>query len=483
MRGREASPVPHDPRLLHAILRSDFTSFVRKVFATLNPGNAYLHNWHVQAIVHELMEMVEGRNHRLIINLPPRHLKSVIASVALPAWLLGHDPTCRIVCVSYSGDLAAKFTRDFRRVITSPWYREIFPGTIIAKNTEMEVETTRTGSRYATSVQGTLTGRGGDWIIIDDPMKQDEAESEARRTDVREWFTGTALNRLDNRATGRILVVMQRVHLQDLSGMLLDIGTWRHLKLPAIAEEEAVIPLGWGRFHQRTHGSLLHPQREPLERLEELKKAMGSRAFAAQYQQEPVPGDGQIIRTAWFKRYVRPELPEPSHNVLTVISVDTAQKGLLTSDYSVAMVIRYDRKTRLSYIIDIIRGQLDYPDLRRKIFDLHYRHRPHHWVIEDRGSGTSLIQELNRDYIRPIAINPKGDKLSRVQAITPYLERGEVLLPENTPWIDDFLAETATYPQGRYDDQVDALAQYLNWVEDGTRPKAGILQMTGGHRS
>ena len=472
-----------NPRLIHAILRSDLTSFVRKVFHSLHPGSPYLHNWHIEAIVHELTEMIEGENNRLIINLPPRYLKSVIVSVALPAWLLGHNPACRIICVSYSAELAAKFTRDFRRVVNSAWYREIFPATIIAKATQTEVETTHTGSRYATSVQGTLTGRGGDWIIIDDPMKQSEAESETRRTDVNEWFNSTALNRLDQRATGKILVVMQRVHPQDLSGMLLEMGTYRHLKLPAIALNAETIPLGNGRVHIREPGEILQPELEPVERLEELKAAMGSRAFAAQYQQEPVPGDGEIIKTRWFKRYLAATAPVASEEVLTVISVDTAMKGLMTADYSVAMVIRYHRKTRLSYVIDLLRDRLEYPDLRRRVFELDRRYGPHYWLIEDRGSGTSLIQDMQREYIRPIPINPKEEKLIRVQAITPFLERGEVLLPEHAPWVGEFLAETATYPQGRHDDQVDALAQYLGWLPKGTRPTAGILKMTGGYKS
>src|ERR1700704_6688375 len=188
-----------EARALEAFLRNDFRVFVQKVFATLSPGQSYIRTWHVEAIAWQLERVRRGETRRLIINMPPRSLKSIAASVAFPAFALGHDPSRRIICVSYSGDLAKKHSNDFRAVLESPWYRSTFPDTRIGpyKNTETEIELTARGFRMATSVNGTLTGRGGNTIIIDDPLKPDDAFSEAKRTTANEWFKTTLLSRLD----------------------------------------------------------------------------------------------------------------------------------------------------------------------------------------------------------------------------------------------------------------------------------------------
>src|SRR5262249_45087717 len=197
--------------------------FVHKVFVALSLGQTYVRSWHIDAIAYQLERIRRGEIRRLIINMPPRSLKSITASVAFPAFLLGHDPTKRIICVSYSGDLAKKHSNDFRAVLESAWYRSIFPDSRIGlyKNTETEIELIKRGFRLATSVGGTLTGRGGDTIIIDDPLKPDDAYSESRRTAANQWFANTLLSRLDDKRTGAIVVVMQRVHLDDLTGYLL----------------------------------------------------------------------------------------------------------------------------------------------------------------------------------------------------------------------------------------------------------------------
>jgi hypothetical protein len=199
-------PKAFEARVLRALLRRDFPTFVRKVFATLESGQAYVVNWHLEAIAYQLERIRCGEIKRLIINMPPRSLKSVTASVAFPAFVLGHDPTRRIICVSYSGDLAKKHANDFRAVVEAPWYRGLFPGMRIGqKDSESEIELTAVG--------GTLTGRGGDLIIIDDPLKPDDAYSETKRNACNEWYKNTLLSRLDDKRTGAIIIVMQRVHM------------------------------------------------------------------------------------------------------------------------------------------------------------------------------------------------------------------------------------------------------------------------------
>jgi hypothetical protein len=213
----------NDHDLLNAILRQDFAAFLRKTFDTLSPGQTFIPGWHIDALAYQFERLRRGEITRLIINTPPRSLKSMTASVAFPAFVLGHDPTRRIVCASYSGELAFKLSNDFRAVLASPWYRSIFPQTRIGsyKDSETEVELTRRGCRLATSTGGTLTGHGGGLIIIDDPLKPLDAQSEAERSAANQWFLNTVMSRLDDKRTGAIAIIMQRVHMDDLTGFVL----------------------------------------------------------------------------------------------------------------------------------------------------------------------------------------------------------------------------------------------------------------------
>ncbi len=217
----------------------DFTAFCYAAFEILNPGQRLTANWHIEAIGFHLQGMVEGkRPKKIVINLPPRTLKSLIVSVMLPAWLLGRDPTRRIICASYSEELAFKFSRDCRTLMTSAFFRRVFPNARLnpKKMTEREFETTRHGCRLATSVGGTLTGLGGDVLIIDDPTKANDAVSEVALNNAREWFFGTAFSRRDRPDEGLIILAMQRLHVNDLSGILIEKG-WPSLVIPARAIE------------------------------------------------------------------------------------------------------------------------------------------------------------------------------------------------------------------------------------------------------
>jgi hypothetical protein len=318
-----------EERKFQALLRSDFRAFVHKAFTTLCPGQDYVSTWHVEAIAWQLERIRRGEIRRLIINMPPRSLKSIMASVAFPAFVLGHDPSRRIICVSYSGDLSRKHSNDFRALLESSWYRRTFPNARIGphKNSETEIELTARGFRLATSVGGTLTGRGGDIIVIDDPLKPDDALSETKRSAANQWFANTLLSRLDDKRTGAIVIVMQRVHMDDLTGFLLSQSSeWELLSLPAIAEFEETIALGNGHSHRRRFGEALSPEREPVHVLEALKLQIGSDAFSAQYQQAPVPPGGAMVKRHWVRHY-GDELPSPAEQLMTVQSWDTASKG------------------------------------------------------------------------------------------------------------------------------------------------------------
>ena len=448
--------------VLDALLRTNFAAFAQKVFHTLHPRAKFYANWHIDAIAHRLEQARRGIERRLIINVPPRSLKSILASVALPAFILGHNPGERLICVSYAQPLAAKLSRDFRRILDSEWYHRVFPQTIISKDTEEMLETTLGGARLSTSLGAVVTGFGAGTIIIDDPMKPDEAPSQATRERVIRYYRETLFSRLDSKVEGAIILVMQRLHEDDLTGHLLRDNGWTHLCLPAIAGAEEEIVLGDGRTHVRHVGDVLHPEREPHSALDELRRNLGSAAFEAQYQQSPVPADELRIQREWLRSY---DFPLDPSGLRIAQSWDTALKGDPRADYSVCTT--WGERNGQHHLLDVYREQLDFPELIRAVVSLHRQHQPNAVLIEEQGSGISLIQTLRAQHaIWPIGRRSKDDKETQLTAVTPMFESGQVLLPVDAPWLPALLHELFGFPNGRYDDQVDSITQYLGWARD-----------------
>jgi predicted phage terminase large subunit-like protein len=449
-----------DRRLYQALLRNDFRAFLDKVFRILAPGQT-VPGWYIEALAWQLERVRRGEIKRLIINMPPRSLKSITASVAFPAYVLGLDPSKRIICVSYSGDLARKHSNDFRALIDSDSYRSLFPSTRVGpfKNSETEIELTARGFRLATSVGGTLTGRGGDLIIIDDPLKPDDAMSEVKRSGANQWFTNTLLSRLDDKRIGAIVVVMQRVHIDDLTGFLLSQSDeWEVLSFPAIAHVDETIRTWDGRAYRRALGEVLAPEREPLEILNALKSQIGSDAFSAQYQQQPAPPGGAMVKRHWIKRYK--ELPAASERLFTLQSWDTANKGGPENDFSVCTTWTVARDKKW-YLVDVWRGRVDYPGLKERVYNLAKSWKPSRILVEDTGAGTSLVQEMKGLISGVIPVTPKSDKVSRMAVASAKFEAGQALLPERAPWLVDLEAELFVFPAARHDDQCDSISQAL----------------------
>lgn len=452
--------------LLIELCRRDFTAFLRKAWPWITGGDLLLWNWHLDAVAHKLDRVDQGESRRTLINLPPRNGKSKTVSVIWVAWMLGRDPALNFVCVSYSNELSGKLARDCLTVMQASWYREIFPGTQITRSrtASHDFETTRGGGRLATSVGGSLTGRGGDIIILDDVIKPEEANSETTRKAVNEWYGTTLASRLNDKRSGAILCVMQRLHEHDLSGMLIEKEGWDHLSLPAIATDEQSIILARGGVHRRREGDVLHPAREPLEVLEELRSAMGSHAFEAQYQQQPMPAEGNLFRAAWLKEYDLLASQQVEGEIIQ--SWDTAIKTGGKHDWSVCITARKVR--REIFIIDIWRGRLEFPDLVRKAVELARLHQSQTIIIEDKASGQQLIQSLLAGNFRgvpnPIGRTPHLDKYSRAAGVTSIVETGQLFLPQAAHWLPEFRKELLAFPNSRHDDQVDALAQLLDWA-------------------
>jgi predicted phage terminase large subunit-like protein len=459
----------HPELLLKLKLRTQLKWFIAKCFGTLNPGSDYLPNWHIEAIAWKLEQVRLGHIKRLIITMPPRSAKSISASVAFPAFIHGHDPTKEIITVSYAQSLASKLHNDYRTILTSEWCKELFPDARIdpKKETEQEVRLTRRGVRLATSVGGVLTGRGADIIIIDDPLKADDAHSEALRNKVNEWYSSALVSRINHKTTGAIVIVTQRLHVDDLVGHVTEFDdSWTVLNLPAIAQEDQQISVGPKKYHKRSKGTLLHPARETQSVLDELKLNIGSAAFEAQYQQSPVPPGGHLFKREWLKYY--PFLPEITDDDTVFQSWDTASKTGLQNDWSVGTTWLY--KNGHYYLMDVVRDKLNYPDLKARMIAAVEKHKPWLILIEDTGVGTGLIEDLRSQGFDVIDISATQAKEARANIQTPKFESGRVWLPEKAPWLSELETELLAFPAGRHDDQVDSIVQALAYdgVEKGT---------------
>lgn len=290
---------------LDAIMRENFLAFFRKVFETLHPGDPpVVIGWYLRAICHHLSEAEAGRLRKQVINTPPRHMKSILTTVALPAWLLGRDPTRKVLVATYSQDLARLHAEHCRIIMESDWYKRMFSSTRISKtgNRQLELVTTCGGFRKAISVEGGATGFGADFTIVDDCMKADDTFSAAAREKVRRWYDNTLVTRTNKPQHGATISISQRLCEDDLPAHLLTKG-FAHLNLPAIAERDELIAIGPELYHQRRTGDLLCPEWRDQAALEELRRDLGAELFSAQFQQNPVAPGGNRIRLEWFESY------------------------------------------------------------------------------------------------------------------------------------------------------------------------------------
>ncbi len=343
--------------------RQNFYPFMHGSFLALNPDAHFFDNWHNELIASKLQACLDREITRLIINLPPRNLKSHASTICFPAFVLGHKPSAQIICASYGQQLADKLSLDCRTLMNSEYYRGLFQVRLSPrKQSAQEFMTTANGFRLATSVGGVLTGRGADFIIIDDPLKPDEAVSQTRRQGVNDWYDDTLSTRLNDKRTGCIIIIMQRLHEDDLVGHVIEQEKWERVRLPAIAEEDEthqIVSPGRTRTVRRRAGEALHPEREPLEVLENQRRTMGEYNFAGQYQQQPAPLGGGLVKAEWFGSYKPGE--EPARFDVVVQSWDTANKSAELNDYSVCTT--WGQKNKKIYLLYVLRRRMDYPDL------------------------------------------------------------------------------------------------------------------------
>ena len=465
-------------QLSSLIIRNDLPSFIAKSFATVNPGTQYKHNWHIDLIAEHLLACEKGLTKRLIINIPPRYLKSLTINVAWPAWLLAHNPARRIISASYSQALATKHSLDTRLLINSAWYRKLFPHTrtVADQNEKDKFITTKRGFRLATSVGGTLTGEGGNFLILDDPHNPAHMHSTTMRQQTLNWYEQVFASRLDDKQNGVIVLIMQRLHENDLTGHLLakNAKNWEYVSIPALAKQTMFFPSPLKKYNGYLFPEKfpLHPDKENAVSLKNTEVELGSFTFSAQYLQNPLPVDNGLINREWLKYYRTP----PDNFLCITQSWDTAIKAGANNDYTVCTT--WGESDSAYYLLDSYRDRLEFPALRRAIANQAEKWQPDTILVEDKSSGGSLIQDVRMETKLPIiAINPRGDKFMRVAAITALLESGKALFPEKASFMADLEAELLTFPNAPHDDIVDSISQYLNWIKSKNAVKPNIRRL------
>jgi predicted phage terminase large subunit-like protein len=451
---------------LNTLLANDLYTFSAKVFMELE-GKPFEDNWHIEAIVYQLERCYQGEESSLIINMPPRFLKSILVNISFIIFIIGNNPRAKIMSVSYNQQLGEFFNNQRRTIMESEWFQDLFPSCRLSKkkNSANEINTTLEGSIVVSSPGAISTGRGADFIICDDLNKADDAMSEANRKYVNNWLDTTLLTRFNNQISGRFMLVQQRVHVDDVTGHLLSKGQYwtNQLVLPAWTDIELKIPVGPDKYYTMKENEYLFESRVGELELRKLKDGMGSRNYASQYLQSPVPETGNIIPINSFKRYDVLPLEKPDD--FYICSWDTATKTSKHNDYTVGTTWRFTHNSY--YLINIIRGRLEYQQIYQHMLDQARYYQARNVLIEDAGNGSQLIKDIqNNTEIAVISITPKGDKKWRMESCTGEIIAGKIVIPEDAIWMDDFLKELAAFPAGKHDDIVDSTSQFINWARE-----------------
>lgn len=443
--------------------------FVKQAWHVLEADSEFQDNWHIDAVCQHLEAVTDGRIPRLIINVPPGHMKSLTVCVFWPAWAWINRPHLRFLFASYSSDLSRRDNIKTNILLTSQWYQQRWGDKCqIIKGTEAKIVNSKMGFRIASSTGGVGTGERVHFSVNDDLLRANDAHSLPMRKQAIEHLRAMSTRGVDPKTYGQVLI-MQRLHEADPAGWAMANGQWEHLCLPAEYEPNRPCKTSLGFEDPRTvEGELLWPARFPSQVLAEAKKSLGSFGFASQFQQRPSPDGGGIFKREWWRYYSA----APSEFLQIVQSWDTAFKTGQENDQSVCTT--WGIASNGYYLLDRWAGKLEYPELKRQAVALRNRWLPNTVLIEDKASGQSLLQELRRETDLPlIGINPDRDKTARAYAVTPQIESGNVYLPQNAEWLSDFMDEFDQFPNGLHDDQVDSVTQALGWLLHN--PSTGLL--------
>lgn len=435
-------------------------------------------NWHIDAICDHLEAVSSRQIKRLIVNIPPRHMKSLLAAVAWPTWEWGPGgrPSTRWLFASYGHELSIRDSIKCRRVISSPWYQERWGDAYRLtddQNRKIRYDNDKMGYRFATSVGGALTGEGGDIIVIDDAHNAAEGESEAKRDATIEWWDQAMSTRLNDPKTGAYVLIMQRIHDRDLVGHVLAKNQgWDHLCLPGEYEPDHPHPSRTvlGFTDPRTEpGELLWPERVGPDQMTELRQTLGSYGYAGQIQQRPAPAEGGIFNRAWFRYYsdmgdyYTLHLPEgerrvPKSHTWRVLTADLALTESTMADYTVVQVWDVIKQTQEMILVDQWRAQVQAPMVEDQLRNMTVRWNPLYVAIENKHYGTAVIQRFSRDGLRVVKLEADRDKVTRAAMAAVWMENQRIFFPKDAAWLSAFEAEVQNFPMAPHDDQVDALA-------------------------
>ena len=475
--------IRHAERLLARRCLADFALYTDK---------RYQMNWHHRLLCEYLDDFIAKKIRRLMVFMPPRHGKSELVSRKLPAFIFGKNPDANIIATSYSADLAQRMNRDVQRIIDSPAYGEVFPTTSLfgknirtvasgsyLRNSDIFEIVGYRGSYRGAGVGGGITGMGGDYIIIDDPIKnREEANSLTYRDKLWDWYTSTLYTRQEG--DGAILLTLTRWHEDDLAGRLLELAKkepdadqWEILRLPAICEEETRHPKD-----EREDNMALWTGKYTYQKLMQFKATIGVYEWSALYQQRPQPAGGAIFKREWFNKTYS-QLPA---GATLIQSWDLPFKNSEASAKCAGLILA--RKGADIFFADCVNDKMGFTESVTAIKNFTAKHpKARAKVVEDKANGPAIINFLQKDIPGMIAFNPKGSKEDRALSVAPYFKAGNIYLPEYASWKGDLIDDFIRFPTGVYKDVVDAGVQGILYLMDKPSANLGNLGDTLGKDS
>jgi predicted phage terminase large subunit-like protein len=454
--------------LLKVRAEGSLRQYMEEAWPILEPSVPFLPNWHLDLLCEHLEAVTAGQERRLLVNIPPRYMKSLLITVLWPTWEWIRCPGRRWIFASYTESLALKHSVDRRTVLQSPWYQSRWGTTVrlaADQNEKGEFLNAARGHMIATSIGASILGRGGDRIVVDDPHNPTQIESDAQRDAAVTYYRHTLSTRLDNKKTGAIVVVMQRLHERDLSAFRLDLN-FTHVCLPAEADTRTTIVFPSGKQLIREPGDLLWPAREGRAELDEQKKVLGTAMYTAQYQQQPTPAEGAIFKRDWFKFYDPQTMPAANAYLQ---SWDLSFKGEASSDFVVGLMAA--RVGANIYLMDRRKGQWSFTETCKQIIELKRQYPDTSSIlVEDAANAAAVVDTLSQMIPGIVPVKPQGSKQVRAQAASPTVEASNIWLPDpyvrsqlltERAWVLDFIDQCCAFPRGAHDDDVDAFTQLV----------------------
>jgi predicted phage terminase large subunit-like protein len=462
-------------------VQTEFLVFAAKAFVVLNKGRCLDNDKYLKLLAKFLTKVAAGKIKRLVISMPPRHAKTFMASICLPAWILAHDASAKILVLSYGQDLADKIAYAIRAILRSHWFRQAFD-TRLAKDRAkvMDFVTTDGGGVRSLSIEGGVTGLGADFIIIDDPVEIKDCDNSKRLQRVNDLFDDEIQTRLDHPKKGGIVIVAHRLNEDDLPGHVLKKGGWKQLKLPLIAPKAHTYKLADDKIWRREKGELLRRRAFKRHHIEELRQSKHP-GFETLWQQNPGGRDRLRIKEKYFPTFA-PELQ--IRELPVVLSIDPGQKGGPTNSFSVIQV--WAPKDGAHLLLDQWREQATYSEFRTQAWLFIRKYRPSVVLIEATGQGPALSSDIRLQLgMEVVMITPAGDKVERLRKHRRTIRCGLVQLAQDAVWYQAFIDEAVQFPYGPFDDQMDALSQYLAYIAEHPnlkkRPPMAIIQATDSY--